>query len=274
MKCTTTFCLGFGLILATTSTALSMPAMAVDDIIVSANSTVTVEDQALAQNDWDQDLNSGFLWNTANQNSVTNAAIEAGAAGHAHSACLAEETPAGFKVWGYAYGSSYAKPGQEVEFDVSGGGQFGFDIERRTRVTGYVCAWEDAPLSRGQTRAILWGLTEQGFVRPLEHDVRDGQDCTNFQFILEPGEYEFNMSSWMLVTNEGDGQYDNWSESEAELKFEELANPDVDFDGDVDGADLAKFLGAWGTSMWEYDFNEDGIVDGADMSILLGMWTA
>ena len=161
---TTTLPVGFGLLIATTSTALSMPVVNVDDMIVSARSTVSVEDPALAQNDWDQELNSGFQWADANQNSVANASIEAGASGHGHSACLAEETPAGFRVWSYAYGSSYAKPDQKVEFDVSAGGQFGFEIERRTRVTGYACAWEDAPLSQGQTRAILWGNTDQGFV--------------------------------------------------------------------------------------------------------------
>jgi hypothetical protein len=262
------------LTLAAASSAIAMPNPQVDDLIVSSGSLVTARDNAFGQVDWDDDLGVGFQWADANQSSVANASVPSGAAGHAHGASEAQETAHGFKVWAYSYGSSYAEQDQEVEFDASGGGQFGFDLQRPTRVTGYACTWENAPESRGQTRAILWGNTDQGFVRPLDHMAGGAQDCINFQFVLEPGAYEFNINSWILVTNDGDGQNDSWSESEAELKFEELAHPDVDFDGDVDGSDLAKFLGAWGTDMWEHDFNEDGIVDGGDLTILLGMWTS
>ncbi len=47
----------------------------------------------------------------------------------------------------------------------------------------------------------------------------------------------------------------------------------VDFDANhqIDGADLAVLLGAWGT-IGPGDANGDGIVDAADLAILLGAW--
>lgn len=47
---------------------------------------------------------------------------------------------------------------------------------------------------------------------------------------------------------------------------------DLDGDGDVDGADLAVLLGAWGTSNPAADLDDDGVVAGADLAILLGAW--
>jgi hypothetical protein len=40
----------------------------------------------------------------------------------------------------------------------------------------------------------------------------------------------------------------------------------------IDAADLAVFLGAWGTSLCPFDADSSGLVDGADLAILLGAW--
>ncbi len=47
---------------------------------------------------------------------------------------------------------------------------------------------------------------------------------------------------------------------------------DLNFDGQVDGADLGQLLGAWGTSNPTADLNGSGLVDGADLGQLLGAW--
>ena len=47
---------------------------------------------------------------------------------------------------------------------------------------------------------------------------------------------------------------------------------DLDGDGDVDGADLAVLLGAWGEQNSIADLDGDGKVDGADLALLLGAW--
>jgi hypothetical protein len=58
-----------------------------------------------------------------------------------------------------------------------------------------------------------------------------------------------------------------WSSGASELLG------DLDGDGDVDGADLAVLLGAWGTDDASSDLNVDGIIDAADLAILLGAWS-
>lgn len=49
-------------------------------------------------------------------------------------------------------------------------------------------------------------------------------------------------------------------------------DPDLNGDGEVDGADLAILLGNWG-GRGDPDINCDGEVDGADLAILLGNWS-
>jgi len=47
---------------------------------------------------------------------------------------------------------------------------------------------------------------------------------------------------------------------------------DLNGDDVVDGADLGRLLGAWGTADAAADLNDDGVVDGADLGALLGNW--
>lgn len=53
-----------------------------------------------------------------------------------------------------------------------------------------------------------------------------------------------------------------------------VPTPDLDGNGEVNGADLGIMLGAWGTDDCAADLNDDGIVDGADLGVLLGAWPA
>lgn len=56
------------------------------------------------------------------------------------------------------------------------------------------------------------------------------------------------------------------------LEPEEPAEPaDLDGDGCIDGADLSRLLGFWGTP--GADIDEDGTTDGTDLSYLLAAWT-
>ncbi|HMP08659.1 MAG TPA: PA14 domain-containing protein, partial [Lacipirellulaceae bacterium] len=48
---------------------------------------------------------------------------------------------------------------------------------------------------------------------------------------------------------------------------------DLNYDGVVNGADLAVMLGLWNTPSPLADLNGDGNVDGADLAILLGSWS-
>lgn len=54
-----------------------------------------------------------------------------------------------------------------------------------------------------------------------------------------------------------------------------LCSPDINGDGNVDGADLAQLLGSWGGCSGPCgaaDLNADGQVNGADLAQLLGSW--
>ncbi|MDZ4829889.1 MAG: hypothetical protein SGJ09_06780, partial [Phycisphaerae bacterium] len=52
----------------------------------------------------------------------------------------------------------------------------------------------------------------------------------------------------------------------------DVRSSDLDFDGNVDAADLAILLGAWGSAGSIADLNLDGTVNAADLASLLGDW--
>lgn len=56
------------------------------------------------------------------------------------------------------------------------------------------------------------------------------------------------------------------------LRISSEPSPDIDGNGQVDGADLAQILGAWGDESCAADLNQDGTVDGADLAMVLGNW--
>lgn len=58
----------------------------------------------------------------------------------------------------------------------------------------------------------------------------------------------------------------------AELQVAAIADPDVDGNGIVNGADLAALLGAWGTIGSDFDLTGDCVVDAADLAVVLGAW--
>ena len=49
---------------------------------------------------------------------------------------------------------------------------------------------------------------------------------------------------------------------------------DLDFNGLVDGADLARRLGDWGQPSGRSDINFDGVVGAEDLALLLGAYGA
>ncbi len=56
------------------------------------------------------------------------------------------------------------------------------------------------------------------------------------------------------------------------LRIRKPTSPDLNSDGEVDGADLGILLNAWGAPGCDGDLNGDGTVDGADLGILLNAW--
>jgi hypothetical protein len=48
---------------------------------------------------------------------------------------------------------------------------------------------------------------------------------------------------------------------------------DANWDGQVDGLDLAVVLSAWGTNQPAADLNDDGTIDGLDLAVILANWS-
>ncbi|MFM1822995.1 MAG: hypothetical protein RI967_1261 [Planctomycetota bacterium] len=61
------------------------------------------------------------------------------------------------------------------------------------------------------------------------------------------------------------------TEAETVLTVRTTFSPDFDGDGQVNAADLAIYLGLWGSP--DGDLNGDGLSNSADLAILLGNWT-
>ena len=101
-----------------------------------------------------------------------------------------------------------------------------------------------------------------------------GAECSSGNLQVAPGYYQLYFSTRVNMHNGAE----NWSlancTSEAALTITPVPNiADINGDGIVNGADLARVLGAWGTSAAGGDLNGDGIVDGADLAIVLANWT-
>ncbi|MCH2162556.1 MAG: hypothetical protein MK085_11880, partial [Phycisphaerales bacterium] len=106
-----------------------------------------------------------------------------------------------------------------------------------------------------------------------------GEECTSGTLEVEAGYYQLYFSSWVNMDNTPANK-DNWAVASTNTQAYLNINPipvqniaDINGDGIVDGADLARVLGSWGTSASGGDLNGDGIVDGADLAIVLANWT-
>ncbi len=68
--------------------------------------------------------------------------------------------------------------------------------------------------------------------------------------------------------------WDGICASEAALACGGWCSGDLDFDGDVDGADIGLFLSTWNAGGGLSDLDANGLVDGADFGIMLSGWGA
>ncbi len=119
------------------------------------------------------------------------------------------------------------------------------------------------------TQPLTWAKMEELTISPVT---------------LENQEYRFNAILpertgrqaiyviWQRLDPAGEGFY-----SLADVDFGEGASSgpcvgDLDGNERVDGADMTRMLGAWGSDDLEKDLDGDGQVGGADITLLLGNW--
>ncbi len=162
----------------------------------------------------------------------------------------------------------------------------------------------DEAITRTQVGSVRW-LLDGRLVDEL-HDVEFGQGNVPFRaarFWLGTwfpsagyagdvgwtGNPDFNISAahiaWVRITPFDEGR-DLWvDETVPNLAwagpddYPETIDPiegiegDLDGDGLVDGTDLARLLGSWGTTNEQADIDGSGTVDGADLARLLANWS-
>lgn len=91
---------------------------------------------------------------------------------------------------------------------------------------------------------------------------------------LSEGDYSlrFNFFTTQFITEDPCVTNLMWSEFDrSTFELEALAScpGDLNFDGNVDSADLGTVLGDFGSTGGPSDFNEDGYVDSSDLGFLL-----
>lgn len=105
-----------------------------------------------------------------------------------------------------------------------------------------------------------------------------GELCSDGALEVEPGFYQLYFSSYCYLNsaNTGLGWHTSKAEAAALLQITPVQAPnpaDINGDGKVDGIDLGRILGAWGSTAGGGDVNGDGVTDGQDLAIVLGCWT-
>jgi len=90
---------------------------------------------------------------------------------------------------------------------------------------------------------------------------------------LSEGDYSlrFNFFTTQLIQKDPCVTNLIWSEFDrSTFELEASCPGDLNFDGNVDSADLGTVLGDFGSTGGPSDFNEDGYVDSSDLGVLLG----
>ena len=116
----------------------------------------------------------------------------------------------------------------------------------------------------------------------------DDQDIQGYLLDgLERGEIEFGLSTMYRVESQTGTFASFYMKENALVEFgivspatlqltleEDIASDPCDLNGDgsVGGADLAKLLAVWGSDDDEADFDGDNVVGGSDLAVLLGCW--
>ena len=118
----------------------------------------------------------------------------------------------------------------------------------------------------------------QTLIQLIVNDANNPLECIQGEFPVEPGYYQVYFASVVTCNNDsvmgGIGVEDVGSAFLAYVDFSPLPSiADINGDGKVDGTDLGRLLGAWGSSAGGGDLNGDGTVDGKDLAILLSEWT-
>jgi hypothetical protein len=194
---------------------------------------------------------------------------------HGHAHAWAEELGDGFRIFGDSDVSC------QVTAPTAGSGQgdtvtsIQLTLEADlTRVSGQFCVRSGGEEAFQHAMMTFYRSGEPTL--PIVHvDLEGGDACRAFELLLPAGSYQLRSHAWVMMdSGSGGGEtMHSWCQYGGEIRFEEIADPDINDDGKVDGVDLGRFLAQWGSDNADFDFNGDGKVDGQDLAILIGAWT-
>lgn len=150
----------------------------------------------------------------------------------------------------------------------------GFDsFEENAEVGKELAADDDA----------LDGTESTGFemeVEPVDPPELEPGDKEKMFFLVQFAPQDYNLVNGQLVqfgagSDLAGHPLQIFAGYQANLVLPPLVTGDLNFDGIVDGGDLAQVLAAWGpcSGACLADLNHDGKVDGADLAIVLAAWT-
>ncbi len=172
---------------------------------------------------------------------------------------------------GEGEGAAYADAYAQVT------GEFHLQIDQPQHVDFELCTTYHGP---GANASLHLRKLVGGNFQPLvSTHVVSGQwptaECVEGQLLLEPGYYQVYFSAYshssidqsQWISHDGEAGFD------ANLAFTPHLVADITGDGVVDGYDLGRLMGSWGTSATGADINGDGAVDGSDLAILLAAWS-
>lgn len=168
------------------------------------------------------------------------------------------------------------EPGEYAQSYTQVHGEYHLSIDEASTIEYDLCSDTDGNITLGQLH--IRKLVNNQFQTMVSQTAvpGGGLGCSNDVIEVEAGYYQVYFSAYVNIDNDLQGD-DLWvfgqSNAAGRLEILPLPNPaDINGDGIVDGADLARVLGAWGTDAPGGDLNGDGIVDGADLALVLANW--
>ena len=200
-----------------------------------------------------------------------------GAGTYGHASCVTEVEPEKLTLYGSALAMVDAREsGEFADGYAQVHGEFHLSFDQPVQLAYHLCNDTDGlgTNSKLHLRRLVNGNFQSIVSQVTMAD--QGIECVDGSFIAQPGYYQLYFSGTASTQNGVNGVLDfNHASADfvAILDITPHIPGDINGDGVVDGQDLARLLGSWGTAASGADLNGDGVVDGQDLAILLAGWS-
>ena len=200
-----------------------------------------------------------------------------GAGTYGLASCVTEVEPEKLTLYGSALAMVDARgSGEFADSYAQVHGEFHLSFDQPVELTYHLC--NDTDGASTVSKLYLRKLVNGNFQTVISNITTSNQgiECADGAIIAEPGYYQLYFSGSASTHNGLNGVLDfNHASTDfvAILDITPHIVGDITGDGVVDGQDLARLLGSWGTAASGADLNGDGVVDGQDLAILLAAWS-